>query len=121
MFLNHTAVRLQSVDAFRLLAAFFVIIIHEEPFTDAHGLRALDLAGVVDQVARFAVPFFFTISGYFWGRKLRRGADPLHLALSTSKRIATIFVFWSAVYLLPFDTQNYSMIGMIKSSYWHAA
>ena len=55
-----TSARNQSVDTFRLLAALGVVILHVEypnvPNEIAIGLRLM---------SRWAIPFFFLISGYF--------------------------------------------------------
>ena len=45
------------IDAMRLIAAFFVVTIHV-PFPG-------DFGNIVIAVARFAVPFFFAVSGFF--------------------------------------------------------
>ena len=72
--------------------------------------KALSLA--VNQGARFAVPFFFVISGYFWGAKIRRGASPVEVSTAMAKRIATVFLVWSIVYLLPYREIGLAISGV---------
>lgn len=91
--------RLRSVDAWRLVAIVAVVAIHATP--DA--LTALPADAMwgepgffVNQLARFAVPMFFVISGYFWGRG-RRTSGPF------ARRLLVVFGIWSLVYLLPID------------------
>ncbi len=73
-------------------------------------------------MARFAVPFFFVISGYFWGIKVRNGEHPVYSALKTSKRIFIVFLSWCVIYLLPYNIAefyNYGLLGPAKYSYWN--
>lgn len=60
--------RIESVDLFRLLAIFCVIMIHAKPFLGStlFGCGVNNYLGIfINQISRFAVPFFFTISGFF--------------------------------------------------------
>jgi surface polysaccharide O-acyltransferase-like enzyme len=96
-------IRNQSVDFVRVLAVLAVIVIHIAPFTRDHVHVGFDFnAGVaVNQFARFAVPFFFVISGYFWASQIEPGVSLLQPSLRTAKRVALLFLTWSALYLLP--------------------
>ena len=62
-----TTTRNQSMECAKLIAAFFVVVIHV-PFPGAFG-------NVISCLSRFAVPMFFAISGYF-----SYGADSRKLA-----------------------------------------
>ena len=98
--------RIHSVDVIRLAAIAGVIAIHTSAFSidPPGGNDAYKYLEVfVNQAARFAVPFFFVISGYFWGVKVRGGASPLLSAQKTAKRIALLFFVWCLVYLLPYN------------------
>lgn len=53
--------RFESLDVFRLIAAFAVVIVHV-PL----GLIPLEVQIYIKLLARFAVPFFFLVSGYFF-------------------------------------------------------
>jgi len=77
--------RISSVDTIRLLAIISVIAIHTRPFSynEDSGELYYYLDIFINQMARFAVPFFFVISGYFWGVKIRNGAD----IISTTKNM----------------------------------
>jgi surface polysaccharide O-acyltransferase-like enzyme len=93
--------RLPSVDTFRVVAVLGVLTIHSYPnhgsadYTPGERLAA----AVLDQVSRFAVPFFFTTSGFFLGRRLREGRTASDLLFSSTRRLATAFLVWSCVYL----------------------
>jgi surface polysaccharide O-acyltransferase-like enzyme len=95
--------RVQSVDTLRVLAMVAVIAIHTQPF-EAGAAKplgtTLDLATLINQGCRFAVPFFFVISGYFWASKFAPRTSPTAVSLKMARRIAVIFVAWCLIYLL---------------------
>jgi surface polysaccharide O-acyltransferase-like enzyme len=93
--------RIQSVDAFRVLAIAAVIALHTAPHTgpDAVGLR-FDARTLCDQLERFAVPLFFILSGYFWAGRCRDGAACWTAGLALARRVYTLFVLWSVIYFL---------------------
>lgn len=115
--------RIKSVDAIRILAIFAVIVIHTVPFAsklNPVGVE-LNLATILTQLARFAVPFFFVISGYFWAGKIISTAALKRVTISMSIRIITIFLFWSSVYLIQTNivqAMDHSLIYSIKIIYW---
>jgi surface polysaccharide O-acyltransferase-like enzyme len=53
--------RIDSLDIYRLIASFAVVILHV-----SMGVIPLDVQIYLRLVARFAVPFFFLVSGYFF-------------------------------------------------------
>ncbi len=92
--------RIASIEVFRAIAILAVICIHTRPFfalrNDAEIYRFLALR--IDHLARFAVPFFFITAGYFFGKKLNRGA-PLGSTLTADlKKLGLIFITWSLMY-----------------------
>ena len=107
--------RLASIDVFKGLAIIAVIAIHTEPF---HGLYPDSPAGwiypgmVINQLARFAVPFFFVVSGYFWGRRIQGGRDVRSISVSMARRIVLIFVCWSVIYALPYNISAMAEFGI---------
>jgi surface polysaccharide O-acyltransferase-like enzyme len=118
--------KIQSVDAMRVIAIVAVIVIHTMPFrtTDVPIGTVFNLSLILNQLGRFAVPFFFVLSGFFWARKIE-GADSVQI---TSRkmviRILVIFFAWSVFYLLPTDIVDAiasGPLGPIKVVYWHTA
>lgn len=110
--------RIESVDVVRFAAIVGVIAIHTHVNPAAAGIAAI----VVDQIARFAVPFFFAISGYFWGLKIRNADSPLPASISMAKRILFLFLAWSAIYLFPFSHLNdlsAGIAGVARAAYWN--
>lgn len=116
--------RLQSVDVVRLVAIIGVIAIHTVPFahSPAHVGTELDAATVVNQLARFAVPFFFIMSGYFWAQKIETEQDLSASTIKMAKRLVVLLVAWSIFYLLPTDIVGSfasGHYGPIKQLYWN--
>ncbi len=117
--------RIESVDTIRLLAIISVIAIHTAPFlSESYQSGAYHyLAVVINQLARFAVPFFFAISGYFWGVKILRGENAFEVSRDMGLRILVIFLAWSFIYLLPYNISaifEHGWQGPFKAAYWHA-
>lgn len=122
--------RIEGVDIFRLIAITAVIAIHTHPFSSTSP-REYDvfehdvwkyLSIIMDQFARFAVPFFFVISGYFWGLKLKNSVAVAPISISIAKRITYILLVWSIIYVLPYNLSaigEYGFIGPIKVAYWN--
>jgi surface polysaccharide O-acyltransferase-like enzyme len=116
--------RIQSVDTLRLIAIFAVIVIHTAPFAgdlEAVGTK-LDLALVLNQLARFAVPYFFLISGYFWATKFADAQSVQKPTQVMARRIIVILLAWSTIYLLPTNLAEpfkYGVFGPVKMVYWN--
>ncbi len=109
------------IDNFRILAIFFVIAIHASPFKELEGDFYHFLAILIRQVSSYAVPFFFVISGYFFGKALLE--RPLEEVFKKKvKRLIGIFFLWSLIYLLPYDLISAFQLGIsgpIKVVYWN--
>lgn len=77
----------------------------------------------LNQLSRFAVPFFFIVSGYFFGvKELRNNTTTILCTINTVKRLLFIFLAWSLIYLLPYDVgaiYKYGISGPLKVAYWN--
>ena len=103
-----------------------VVALHTTPFErlltpigDSH-----DAATWVNQLARFAVPFFFVMSGYFWASKFAAAALLAAPTRALVRRIAIVFAVWSLFYLLPTDLGGafaHGPLGPLKTVYWNLA
>lgn len=83
--------RQQSVDTFRLLAALCIIILHvEAPNVSGEIFAGLRLT------SRWAIPFFFIASGYFFAAKHAAGGR-LNVQ-PTVERLIWIFLLWALIY-----------------------
>jgi len=77
---------------------------HTSPFSNApSNTSAHYFYIVINQGSRFAVPFFFIISGYFFAKKMQGGGLIVPVSLAIIKRLFVIWSFWSLIYLLPFN------------------
>ena len=83
--------RLHSIDAMRIVAMGFVVMIHTDPF------QGLSTAGTaitfgIKTTGRFAVPFFFLASGYFFAVKTA-GGDPAGYVRARARALVSLYVF----------------------------
>ncbi|WP_354625153.1 acyltransferase family protein [Psychromonas sp. MME2] len=91
--------KIASLEMMRVIAMLAVIIIHirlfvDFPFSDGNAW----LADIFNQLSRFAVPFFFILSGFFIQPKLiNRPISTIH---QYCKPLLKIWVVWSLICLL---------------------
>ena len=117
------AQRIQSVDIFKLLAIIAVIAIHTTPFEidlqDSNNFYSY-LFVIINQLARFAVPFFFVVSGYFWGAAIRIDNEVIPHSIKLVKKIATIFLFWCVIYLPLYNStfKGQGLLDLVKAVFW---
>ena len=76
--------RIQSIDAFRIVAAFLVVSLHVNWPVESIG-------AVMGDICRIAVPYFFVVSGYFYKPEK---------TWSTIKRLLKYTLIAVVVYLL---------------------
>ncbi|OEE66356.1 fucose 4-O-acetylase [Enterovibrio norvegicus FF-33] len=94
-----SSARISSLEMGRLLAIFAVVIIHAGPLRgDAYSQNINILSDVINQLSRFAVPFFFLLTGYFTQPKLTQA--PSKTFSHYAKPLVAIWLAWSAIYLL---------------------
>lgn len=104
--------RKSGIESFRFIAIVAVVVIHVYPSGDLVG-------GVLNQLARFAVPYFFIISGYFFYRKVTSDVDgSLNYFINYGLKLFYIYVFWYLVYaywplLLPTNWSNIAQHGFL--------
>ena len=117
------SIRISSIDYFRVFSILAVIMLHTEPFKTVHNETdgAFDLYETVRLMLRFAVPYFFIISGYFWAKKIAATNDYFGTYWRMAKRIFLIFVVWSFFYAMPLNFTSiyeYGILGPLKLAYW---
>jgi surface polysaccharide O-acyltransferase-like enzyme len=123
--------RIPSIDCLRVFAILAVLAIHSHCFQKCEDYAAWEIgaAVILNQASRFAVPSFFIISGYLLGRDVRRGRDPLTLALAAVRRLGALFVVWSVLFAMVdltvdslADTESFSvrdsLSGMVANVIW---
>jgi len=109
--------RIISIDFFRCLAVFAVIMIHTKPFMlDLFRDPSYRLPEYLfNQPPRFAVPFFFVTSGYFLAQKYAKAAVQSTVCLTYAKRLLFLLVAWSLIYLLlPSDWAALMKVGYVE-------
>jgi surface polysaccharide O-acyltransferase-like enzyme len=116
------ATRLHSVDAARIAGIIAVLAIHTQPLAnpDSPVGSSFNAATIINQLARFAVPMFFVLSGYFWAEKNRDPASLRARALRSAWRLLVLFVAWSAFYVIAaglFEMQRQGPAGFPKGIY----
>lgn len=115
--------RIQSVEVFRVFAIIAVISIHTAPFGgigDNQIYTFLNIA--INQGSRFAVPFFFIMSGFFFAKKINGGGAVFSTMVGALKRLLAIWLFFSIVYIFPYDliaAFEYGSLGPFKVIYWN--
>ena len=98
--------RNQSVDAFRLLASLGVIILHVE-YPNVPG----DIAVGLRLMSRWAIPFFFIVSGYYLAAK---NSTTNRLKIQpTIERLIWVFLLWTLIYA-PVVIHQHDIITLIK-------
>lgn len=96
--------RYDSLDLAKWICALLVIVIHTAPLSNISSIGSFYFTNVL---ARIAVPLFFAISGFLFVRKLhcengrvKRCAENRARLWTYWKRLALIYLLWSAVYFL---------------------
>ncbi len=84
-----------SIDIFRIFCAFSVVAVHAHPFKEINSSLYFFFCEIS---SRIAVPFFFTVIGYYFFKKLENGIS----VISYIKKLFKDYLFWSAVYSVIF-------------------
>jgi surface polysaccharide O-acyltransferase-like enzyme len=91
-----------SIDFIKFFATVFVVCIHVNPSHDDFFLgnqeNVLDV--IVDTFARFAVPFFFIVSGYLFMNKIQKHPKPSAYLKKYTWNISKLYACWFVFYLL---------------------
>lgn len=91
--------RYNAIDLARILAAFLVICVHTDPLIHYSDTGNYFLVSVL---ARLAVPFFFVVSGFFFGKKIKLGQsaeNDLPILIPIIKRLIALYIAWTMIYL----------------------
>ena len=114
--------RHSGIDCIRLVAVFIVLLFHTRFLGRESDLPSRCLHLVVMDGGRWVMPFFFTVAGYFWGRKVRSTDQLTAVSLSYGSHIFQIWLFWSLVYLfVPNDIKAFAQYGasaLVRVPFW---
>ena len=81
-----------AVDLYKLLMAIFIVVSHTNPFVDFN--KWIEV-GIRDCIVIVAVPFFFSVTGFF-------SLKDTESAKKTCIRLLKLYVIWSIIYF-PFS------------------
>lgn len=114
--------RISSVDTLKTFATLAVVAIHTRPFSGPEFSDSVFFSALfylINQASRFAVPFFFVASGYFFARSVERGGSPWSQFFRYSKRLAVVFAVWTVVYgvIPPNWTASFFQMGPAPAIY----
>lgn len=113
--------RISSFELGRLLAIVAVVLIHAGPLRGGlYSENINTLSDVINQLCRFAVPFFFVLTGFFVQPKLTE--RPTETFLAYAKPLMVIWLVWSAIYLaMPFRLDVVMSEGYLaeRAGYWN--
>lgn len=84
--------RIYSIDYIKFFAIFAVVVIHVFPLDGFTGYF------IIDNAARFAVPFFFAASGYFFAQKVKSEEVPFHYFKSYVIKLIKLYFVWLLFY-----------------------
>lgn len=105
--------RNNSIDTFRLLAAFAVVLLHV-----GYGSLPLLAQSNIRLLGRFAVPFFFMVSGYFFYQNFQKRGNEYFV--KTLQRLVGVFIIASCVYLLiKFKSVSFSFLLLYEGTSYH--
>lgn len=100
-----------GIDVLKLIAAILIVLLHTIETTDYFA------CGVKFIFTRFAVPFFFIASGFFFCKGLEKAEEKKYYFYKYEKNIMKIFLVWSIIYA-PFTISDYirnnSSVGVFK-------
>ncbi|MED3987409.1 acyltransferase [Peribacillus simplex] len=86
--------RNNAIDFIKFFAIFSVVVIHVFPRDSQIGLF------ILDNVSRFAVPFFFTASGYLFGKKMIHTRDSIDYFKRYIIKILKLYLCWLFFYMM---------------------
>ncbi|MFS0764042.1 acyltransferase [Peribacillus phoenicis] len=86
--------RNSAIDFIKFFAIFSVVVIHVFPKDSQIGLF------ILDNISRFAVPFFFTASGYLFGKKMIHTRDSIDYFKRYIIKILKLYLCWLFFYMM---------------------
>jgi len=107
---------LHSAQVLRVVAIFAVVVIHSAPFARVQPPTEIsrELFYFLNTVGRFAIPFFFILSGYFFRVSSQR-REPGPAALGTFKRVLLIYLVWSVVFAFLPRVREWRQVGYTEA------
>jgi len=109
--------RNKSIDSLRFIAAICIVFLHYSSFNGLFGV-------FIKEISRFAVPFFFAVSGFFLTKKLIVNNSP-KVYFYFIKKLVILSFLWNCIYVFCYAFIRFSNtwsfvfldLGYIKSSF----
>lgn len=86
-----------QLDFFKFIAAILVITIHTQLFCDIDEVIYCYYGKIITSCA---VPFFFVLSGYFYGKEYQQGRLSGYKCGRLIKKYLKMYLFWGGVYAI---------------------
>jgi surface polysaccharide O-acyltransferase-like enzyme len=112
--------RIASLELGRIIAIAAIIILHCQLAQTYWKVEGTPWVGyILNQTARFAVPLFFLLAGYFIQPRLSE--DPIHTLKTYSRPLIRIWLVWSVISLvMPFNLGTIAKHSYLweRQEYW---
>ncbi len=89
--------RIQSIDSMKCIAIFIVVFFHTISF-DGNVIEGSNIW--LYAFPRFVIPFFFIVSGFLFGKKIRSHIDQENYFKAYILRLIRFFVCWYLFYMI---------------------
>lgn len=87
----------KGIDVFKFIMALFVVVLHTHPLYQVSGAMNFLTA---DVIARVAVPFFFTATGFLMEKQISgSGTDAKDVVRGYIRKILGLYCIWTMIYL----------------------
>lgn len=109
--------RNNGIDLFRLIGAFFIIILHT-----SYGNLDIEIIEHLRLSARWAVPFYFMATGFFLGKKIENGNLEFRKIQSNLITLLSIFIVSSVIYMPINATRSkflYDIENLLTGTFFH--
>ena len=90
-----------GIDLFKLIASLLIVLLHA---TETQDWLACEVKYVL---TRFAVPFFFMVSGFFFYKGLNRAENKKVYFWKYEKNLAKLYLIWALLIYAPFELAVY--------------
>ena len=90
-----------GIDLFKLIASLLIVLLHA---TETQDWIACEVRYVL---TRFAVPFFFMVSGFFFYKGLNRAENKKVYFWKYEKNLAKLYLIWALLIYAPFEIEVY--------------
>lgn len=98
---NVTSKTYKGIDLFKFIAAVLVLLLHT---IETNNYYACELKFVI---TKFAVPFFFITSGFFFYKGISKSANHRDYFIGYEKRLLRIFFVWAILIYSPYVIVSY--------------